>query len=194
MNSKSVPIETTLECLREVARETARRLGKKVRLHFAGDAPDWVGPELSRVQEALVQMIRNAIDHGIEFPETREKAGKPPVGEISIAFREEDGHVVVRIRDDGAGVDSRAVARRASQLGLVDVERTLAPHETLDLLFEPGFSTRESVNEVSGRGIGLDIVRENIESLGGKVEIDTTRGAGTTIMLRIPRKTAAEAA
>jgi two-component system chemotaxis sensor kinase CheA len=194
VNPKSVPIETTLESLREVAHETARRLGKKVRLHFAGDAPDWAGPELSLVQEALVQTIRNAIDHGIESPETREKAGKPPVGEISIAFTEEAGHVVVRVRDDGVGVDSRAVARRATQLGLVDAGHTLAPNEALDLLFEPGFSTRDSVSEVSGRGIGLDVVRENIESLDGNVEIDTTRGAGTTVTLRIPRKTAAEAA
>jgi two-component system chemotaxis sensor kinase CheA len=191
---KSSPLDSIFQTLREIARDTARRLGKDVRLHLAGEGAGWEGNDLSRLQEALVQVLQNAIDHGIEASDAREKIGKSRTGQIWVEFSEGNAESVVTVRDDGAGVDVAAVHRKAVGLGLVASPSALAAEDTLALLFQPGFSTKKTVTEVSGRGIGLDIVQSVADSFSGKVEIDTTRGKGTTLILRFPRKTRATAA
>ncbi len=184
----------TFHILREMGRDTARRLGKDVRLHLASELPQWRGPDLSRLGDALVQAVQNAIDHGIEPTAIREKSGKSSTGQIWVTFREEAEELLIVIRDDGAGVDLAAVNRKAVGLGLVGVETKLETRDTLALLFQPGFSTKKTVTEVSGRGVGLDIVQATAETFSGKVEIDTARGIGTTLTLRFPRENHAHAA
>lgn len=192
MNGESLP--PLFGTLREIARETARRLGKEVRLHLAGALPDRNADEIARIREALAQALRNAIDHGIESPSMRESAGKPRIGGIWVTFAEENGQTVVTVRDDGAGVDLSAVARKAVDLGIANASERLDARQTHAFLFHPGFSTKSAVTEISGRGIGLDIVRSVVDSFSGSAEIDTVRGEGTTLVLRIPRKNIATAA
>jgi two-component system chemotaxis sensor kinase CheA len=187
-------LEPTFHRLREVSRDTARRLGKEVRLHLSGKIADFDPRDLGRLQDALVQILQNAIDHGIEPVEIREKAGKPAAGQIWIEFSDQGQETIVSVRDDGAGVDLTAVTRKAIGLGLVSSTKTLPTGEALALLFQPGFSTKQTVTEVSGRGIGLDIVQATVDRFSGKVEIDTTRGKGTTIQIRFPTKNHAFAA
>ena len=194
MSERISSLEPTFHHLREIARDTARRLGKEVRLHLSGKVADWDPRDLSRLQDALVQILQNAIDHGIEPARIREKAGKPAAGQIWIDFTNERDETVVTVRDDGAGVDLAAVARKAIGLGIIASADTLAAREALALLFQPGFSTKKTVTEVSGRGIGLDIVQVAAEAFSGKAEIDTTRGKGTTIQIRFPTKKRALAA
>lgn len=187
-------LESVFPALREIVRETARRLGKDVRFHLAGKIYGRNKNELSRIQEALVQALQNAIDHGIESAVERTNAGKSATGQIWVEIFEENAETVVTIRDDGAGVDLAAVSRKAVGLGIVDSPGSLAVKESLALLFQPGFSTKKTVTEISGRGIGLDIVQTVVESFSGKVEIDTTRGKGTTLILRFSRENSAIAA
>ena len=188
MAERPSPLESTFQSLREIARDTARRLGKEVRLHLKGSATEWGASDLSRIQEALVHSLTNAIDHGIEAASERETLGKPAAGQIWISFDEENGESVVSIRDDGAGIDLSAVHRKALGLGLLASPHELALEESLELIFQPGFSTKNAVTEVSGRGVGLDIVRAVAESFSGKAGIDTTRGKGTTVFLRFPKR------
>lgn len=194
MTERSANPESLFPTLREIVRDTARRLGKDVRLHLSGEIRGRHENEISRIQDALVQALRNAIDHGIESAAVRAKAGKSAAGQIWVEFTEENAETVVTIRDDGAGVDLVAVSRKAVGLGIVDAPEALPAKESLALLFQPGFSTKKTVTEVSGRGIGLDIVQSVVESFAGKVEIDTTRGKGTTLVLRFGRKSTAAAA
>jgi two-component system chemotaxis sensor kinase CheA len=188
VNVQSSPLDLTIQAVREVARDTARRLGKEIDFHFSGEAPGWVTADFSRVQAALIQAVRNAIDHGIESKAVREKKGKSPIGQIWLDFTESGEETVIQIRDDGAGIDFGAVRRKAIGLGLVPATARPTPRETFALLFEPGFSTKNKATEVSGRGVGLDIVLSVTDSFSGKVEIDTTRGKGCTLTLRLPRR------
>ncbi len=194
MAGRSSAFELTLQHLRDTVRETSRSLGKDVRLHVEGDAHEWNDEDLSRLREALAHAVRNAIDHGIESPKVRSKSGKNPVGRIDLRFASEENATVVTVEDDGAGVDLDAVSRKAARLGLVVSTEALAARESLALLFEPGFSTKKTVTEISGRGIGLDLVQSVAISFGGAVEIDTAHGKGTKLVLRLPRKKPAKAA
>ena len=180
------PLEATLQILRDLSHGTARRLGKEIRFHVTSVITVYRGPDLSRVGEVLTQVIQNAVDHGIESPEVRQKCGKDPTGNLWLHFSESEHAVVITLRDDGAGVNIAAVRRKAIALGLLEEGREAPVSETLSVLFQPGFSTKKTVTEVSGRGIGLEIVRSTTEALAGAAEVDTVQGKGTTFTLRFP--------
>jgi two-component system chemotaxis sensor kinase CheA len=141
---------------------------------------------IDRLNDPLVHLIRNSMDHGIETPEARRAAGKRPTGTIHLSARHSGANVLVRVSDDGRGLDAEAVRARAVEQGLIDGDARLAEAEIFALIFEPGFSTAREVTEVSGRGVGMDIVRRSVEGLRGSIDIASRPGAGLTITLRLP--------
>ncbi|MGC9154946.1 MAG: chemotaxis protein CheA [Ferrimicrobium sp.] len=188
MQTRMQPLESLFAKLPRLVRDLARSLGKQVVLATAGGDTELDRGILEALRDPLVHLLRNAVDHGIESAEDRQKAGKEPVGHIEILARHEGGSVMITIADDGAGIDPSVIADRALRLGLVTAESlgSMSARERSDLIFLPGFSTSEEVTSVSGRGVGMDVVRTNIEQVSGTIEINSQKGAGTTVVLRIP--------
>jgi two-component system chemotaxis sensor kinase CheA len=141
---------------------------------------------IDEIGEPLLHMIRNSVDHGIETPAERVAAGKTPTGTILLSAAQESSHVVITIMDDGAGIDPDEVRKKAKQRGLLKPEQVLADREAVQLIFSPGFSTCEEVTDVSGRGVGLDVVLKSIERLSGLVEVETVPGVGTKFTIQLP--------
>lgn len=171
-----------------VIRDMSRQLGKQIELSIQGESVELDKSIIEALGDPLTHLIRNSADHGIELPEARKQAGKPEQGTIELIARHEGGQVFVEIIDDGAGIDPAKIKRKAVDQGLI-APRTaeeLSDREALRLIFAPGFSTAEQVSDVSGRGVGMDVVRSNIERIGGTVDIDATPGAGTRITLKLP--------
>jgi two-component system chemotaxis sensor kinase CheA len=138
------------------------------------------------IGDPLVHMIRNAVDHGIEPPQEREAGGKPPHGQVRLAAFHAGGNVVVELSDDGRGLDRERIVRKAIERGLIESEKGLSDGEVWNLIFEPGFSTAEQVTDISGRGVGMDVVRRSIQSLRGRVDISSRAGRGTTFTMKLP--------
>ena len=185
---RTTPLLRILEPLPRAAREIAEKLGKKVEVVLRGAELELDRSILDRLGDPLVHLLRNAVDHGLEDPAARLRAGKPEAGRIEIEARRERDMILIAVRDDGAGIDLDAVRRRAVEAGLLphDVAVDLPPEQLAGLIFHAGLSTAASVSEVSGRGVGMDAVRATTESLGGTVEVRTTRGSGTTLTLSLP--------
>jgi two-component system chemotaxis sensor kinase CheA len=185
---RTTPLQRIVEPLPRAAREVAERAGKRVEVTIGGAGLELDRSILDRLSDPLVHLLRNAVDHGIEAPAVREAAGKPAVGRIVIEARREKDSIRISVSDDGAGIDLDRLRARAVESGLLhaDLADDLPPHAIAALVFEPGLSTADHVSEVSGRGVGMDAVRTTIESLGGSVELDTRRGAGTTTTLIVP--------
>ena len=141
---------------------------------------------LESIGDPLVHLVRNAVDHGIEMPDERAAAGKSETGQLGLHAYHEAGNIVIEIRDDGAGIDTERVLGKAKDKGLVDPDEMLPDSAVYDLLFHPGFSTADQVSDVSGRGVGMDVVRRNIQSLGGNVEVNSTKGQGSVFTIRLP--------
>jgi two-component system chemotaxis sensor kinase CheA len=177
-----------MEPLPRVARELAERLGKRVEVELAGAELELDRSILDRLGDPLVHLIRNAVDHGIEPAGERRRAGKSPTGRIRIEARRDRDTIRVAVHDDGAGIDLDAVRARAVAAGFVhgDLAEDLPPEEIAALVFRPGLSTATEVSDVSGRGVGMDAVKAIIESLGGRVELESRRGLGITTTLVVP--------
>jgi two-component system, chemotaxis family, sensor kinase CheA len=143
---------------------------------------------IEHIADPLVHLIRNCLDHGLELPDVRVKAGKPAAGTVKVDARQEGDQIVVTIADDGRGIDPDRVTAKAIERGLITAElaRSMSRREVLDLIFRPGFSTVEVATNVSGRGVGMDVVRTNLKKLNGVVELESTVGKGTTVILRVP--------
>ena len=189
-----MPAATLLRPLARMVRDTARDLGKEVDLQIIGDDISVDRAVLDRLHDPLMHLIRNAIDHGIEIPEERLAQGKSKAGHLALRVRSEGNQVLISVEDDGCGIDAGKVAA-------VAVERQLASQEELDgmsrdevlhLVLRPGFSTREVVTDVSGRGVGMDVAQTNLATLGGNIRLDTAVGKGTTVTLRVPLTLATE--
>ncbi len=188
MKTRMQPIEHVWSKMPRVVRDLAKMLGRDVRIEMTGGDTELDRSLLEAVKDPLTHLVRNAVDHGIEAPEDRRRAGKRPQGLVTLRAYHSNGQVVVEITDDGAGIDPEKVGRTAVVKGLRtagDVA-AMAPSELLDLLFLPGFSTAAKVTNVSGRGVGMDVVRTNIEAIGGSVDVESTVGTGTTWRMRIP--------
>jgi two-component system chemotaxis sensor kinase CheA len=183
---RMVPLRQVFEKLSRVVRRLRRDLGKEVRLDIRGADTELDKLIVEELVDPLVHLVRNAFDHAIESSEERAAAGKPHEGAIRIEASQRGNHVVIEVADDGRGIDAAAVRARAEACGLVAPGETLSHKETLDLVFFPGLSTRETVTETSGRGVGMDVVRANLTALGGLVDVDSTRGRGTTVTLTLP--------
>ncbi len=179
---RKVPLQRELKEIPRFARDLARSLGKRVQVRISG-AENLVDRRLlDHLADPLLHLVRNAVDHGIESPEERARAGKPPVGTIFVNAARKDGQLVVQVADDGWGVDEEKVLARAEELGMARSDEDL-----LDILVRPGFSTREEASAVSGRGVGLDLVNQQVSrALGGELRMQTRKGGGTAFTLKVP--------
>ncbi len=188
MKTRMQPIGTVWSKFPRLVRDVSRMCGKDVRLEFSGGETELDKSVVESIKDPLTHIIRNSIDHGIERPEARVAAGKPAQGVVMMRAYAEGGQVIIEISDDGGGIDPDKVLRRAIERGLVSAEEAprISQREILGMVFRPGFSTAETVSQVSGRGVGMDVVKTNLQKLGGIVDVDSTVGAGTTVRLTIP--------
>jgi len=186
MSMRMVPIRGAFQKMTRLVRDTAYELGKEIRLELKGEETELDRTVIEEIGDPLVHMIRNAADHGIELPGDREAAGKPAIGTIRLEAYHEGGFVVIRLSDDGRGLDPVKLRAKAIERGLIAADAQLTPREALELIFAPGFSTASQVTDLSGRGVGMDVVRRNIERLRGKIEIDSVPGSGTSFTIFMP--------
>ncbi|HEX7045109.1 MAG TPA: chemotaxis protein CheA [Burkholderiales bacterium] len=183
---RMLPIGFVFSRFPRLARDVSAMLGKQVELAISGERTELDKAIIERITDPLTHLVRNAIDHGIETPEERRRAGKPAYGSIRLDAYHKAGNVVIEVSDDGRGLDRQRILAKARALGLVAPEAELEPAQIDELIFMPGFSTAESINDLSGRGVGLDVVRSNIRALGGGVEVSSVPGRGTRFIIRLP--------
>lgn len=188
MKARMQPVSNIFSKMPRIVRDLSQSLGRRVRLQVEGQDTELDKSLLEAIKDPLTHAVRNSLDHGIEPPEVRLAAGKDPEGTLKLRASHEGSHVIIEVSDDGAGIAVDKVCKKAIERGLITSERAaqLSERELLGLIFLPGFSTAAAVTNVSGRGVGMDVVRTNVEKIGGKVEIDSRAGAGTTLRLRIP--------
>ncbi|MFA7588055.1 MAG: chemotaxis protein CheA [Novosphingobium sp.] len=186
MSIRAQPIGTVFNRVPRILRELAAATGKHVRLDVSGEATELDKTVVERLGEPLTHLIRNAVDHGIETVEQRLAAGKEPEGTLSLSAEHRSGRICIRISDDGQGIDRTRVLAKALEKGLIGPDAQLTPEEIDTLIFAPGFSTAATVTSVSGRGVGMDVVRQNVKELGGRITIESEQGKGTTMTLTLP--------
>jgi len=187
MTSRMVPVWQVFERFPRVVRDTARSLGKEVEFKIEGREIELDRSMLDEMGEPVLHLLRNSLDHGVEKPDDREKAGKPRVATLILTAERDRATVLIRVTDDGRGIDQARVLPRAKKLGLVEQETTkLTEQELVSIISRPGFSTAEKVTEISGRGVGFDIVATRVRSLGGSLEVHTDAGLGTSVSMRLP--------
>jgi two-component system, chemotaxis family, sensor kinase CheA len=186
MSLRMVPIKSTFQKMVRLVRDLARNCGKQVRLTMSGEDTEIDRNVVDELYEPMVHMIRNSMDHGLESPPEREAAGKDPGGEINLRAFHRGGNIVVEISDDGRGLDKARIIEKARSNGLITDESKLSDEEIFNLIFQPGFSTAKEVSEISGRGVGMDVVKKAIEKLRGRVDIQTRPGKGSTFVISLP--------
>ena len=185
MGVRMLPVEFAFSRFPRMVRDLAARLDKKVRLRTSGEATELDKGVIEKIVDPLVHLVRNAIDHGLELPAERRAAGKDETGTISLNAQHQGGHIVIEISDDGRGLDRERILRKAAERNL-PIGDNPTDAQVWDLVFHPGFSTAEQLTDLSGRGVGMDVVKKNIAALGGQVEIRSKKGAGTTVSIRLP--------
>ena len=186
MRVRMLPVSMGFGRLPRLVRDLSKKLSKKVDLVIEGAETEIDKTVLEQMMDPLVHLVRNAIDHGLEEPSVRQESGKRDTGIVRLTAYHQSGSVVIEIADDGAGIDADRIFRKAVERGIVGPDDELSDGEIQQLLFAPGFSTAEVVSDVSGRGVGMDVVRRNIVDLGGQVDISSTLGKGTTVTVRLP--------
>jgi two-component system chemotaxis sensor kinase CheA len=188
LKTRMQPIEAAWKTLPRLVRDIANNLGKKINLVLEGEATELDRQVLELIKDPLLHMVRNAAGHGLETPAERLAAGKPEVGTLRLSASHEAGAIIVRIADDGRGLDTAAIRRKAAERGLVSqAEAELMPDaQAHQLIFAPGFSTAHAVTNLSGRGVGLDVARSNIEQISGQIDLTSTPGQGTAFTIKIP--------
>jgi two-component system chemotaxis sensor kinase CheA len=186
MRIRMLPISFAFNRFPRLVRDLSQRLDKKVNLKVSGEQTELDKTVMEKIGDPLVHLVRNCIDHGIELPEQRRAAGKPETGTIHLNAYHKGGSIMIEIRDDGAGVNRKKVLEKARARGIVGEAEVLSDEAVTDLIFQPGFSTVDVVSDISGRGVGMDVVRRNIKDLGGNVEIRSEQGQGTLFTIRLP--------
>jgi len=186
MRIRMLPIGFVFNRLPRLVRDISQQLGKQVELKISGEATELDKTVIERISDPLLHMVRNSLDHGIETPQVRHAAGKPETACIRIDASQRGGHVIVEIEDDGRGLDQDKILQRAVERGLVPNNAKLSAEQIAELVFLPGFTTADSVSDLSGRGVGLDVVRSNIHSLGGNIDVRSQAGHGTHFTIRLP--------
>ncbi len=186
MEIRMLPIRHVFERFPRLVRDLARQMGKEIELILEGENTRIDKAIIDEIGEPLVHLIRNSVDHGIEAPQMRVAHGKTPTGTILLSATQESNHVLITIMDDGNGIDAATVRRKAISRGLLKGDENLSEREIVQLIFSQGFSTRENVTELSGRGVGLDVVLKSIERLNGLVEVETVPGVGTKFIIQLP--------
>jgi len=187
MKARMQPVSNVFSKMPRLVRDLTHALGRRARLQMEGQETELDKSLLEAIKDPLTHAVRNSLDHGIETPAEREAAGKDPEGTLILRAVQEGSHVVVEVSDDGAGIAPEKIRNKAIERGLLTPERAaqLGERDLLQLIFLPGFSTATAVTNVSGRGVGMDVVSTNVEKIGGKVEIDSRVGKGTTLKLSI---------
>jgi two-component system chemotaxis sensor kinase CheA len=183
---RMLPIGTVFSVFLRLVRDLSAALGKEATFVAEGAETELDKTVIDRLKDPLIHIIRNSLDHGVEPPEERRKAGKAPAGRIVLSAGHSGGNVVIRIRDDGRGIDPERIRKKAVERGLLAPDADVSEKELLALLFEPGFSTAEKVSDVSGRGVGMDVVKKNIEAMRGTVDLENDPGKGTTTVITLP--------
>lgn len=183
---RMVQIGETFSRFRRVVRDVSNELGKEIELKIYGGETELDKTVVEKINDPLTHLIRNSLDHGIESPEQRLAAGKPAQGSVQLNAYHESGHIVIQIADDGAGLNSEKIVAKAIANGLIKPDHGLSQQEVYNLIFAAGLSTKEQATNLSGRGVGMDVVKKNIEALRGSVSIDSTPGEGTTISIQLP--------
>jgi len=186
LSIRMVPIGTTFSRFNRLVRDLSADLGKEIDLQTEGAETELDKTVIERLGDPLIHLIRNSCDHGIESPEVREAAGKPRRGLVRLTAYHTGPNVFIEIHDDGAGLDANAIHSKAVERGLLAPEATPSHQDLFNLIFQPGFSTAKTLSNVSGRGVGMDVVKRSIDALRGSVEVQSTKGQGTTIRLRLP--------
>lgn len=183
---RMVQIGPSFQRFQRVVRDVSRELGKDIALEISGGDTELDKSVVERIGDPLMHLVRNAMDHGIESTAARSAAGKPVRARVSLHACHDSGNIVIEVRDDGAGLDAEKIRNKAVERGLIAAGAVMSTNEIHQLIFEAGFSTADTVSNLSGRGVGMDVVRRNIESLRGTIEIDSTPRVGTTIRVRLP--------
>jgi len=188
MKTRMQPIKKVFGRFPRVVRDLSRSLNKEINLELVGEETELDKNLVEALADPLVHLVRNAVDHGIEMPEDRQRSGKPKTGTVSLSAKQEGDHILLMIKDDGAGMNAEKLRRKAVEKGLMDADTAtrLDERECYNLIFLPGFSTKSQISDISGRGVGMDVVKTRIAQLNGNVEIDSREGAGTEIRIKLP--------
>jgi two-component system chemotaxis sensor kinase CheA len=181
-----VQVGETFSRFHRVVRDTSRSLGKEIDLLVSGGETELDKSMVEMIADPLMHLVRNAIDHGLESPEEREAAGKSRRGRVGLHAYHDSGSIVIEVSDDGRGLDRERIRAKAQERGLIAPDEILSDEQTDLLIFAPGFSTAAAVTDISGRGVGMDVVKRNIEALRGVVRIASNKGTGTTVQIRLP--------
>lgn len=182
---RMLPVDAVFRRFPRLVRDLSSRLGKQVRLRTIGEGTELDKGLIERIADPLVHLVRNSIDHGLELPEVRRNAGKEETGTITLAASHQGGHIVIEVSDDGRGLNRERILAKAAERGL-SVPENPTDSQVWDLIFQAGFSTAEAVTDLSGRGVGMDVVRKNIQALGGEVQLESAAGQGTRVVIRLP--------
>jgi len=186
MAMRMVPIGQLFQRMARVVRDLTRKMGKQAELELIGEDTELDRNLVEELADPLMHMLRNSVDHGIESPEQRIAIGKPAVARLRLAAAHQSGNIVVEVSDDGAGLNRARILAKAVQNGVISSSETPSDSEVFNLIFQPGFSTAAQLTDVSGRGVGMDVVRRHVQKLRGRVEIKSVAGQGTTFYLKLP--------
>lgn len=186
MKVRMVPIGNAFNKFSRIIRDLSRQLGKEIELVIEGESTELDKTLVEQIADPLVHLIRNSCDHGVEMPDTRVASGKPAQGKIFLSAKQEGNHIIITIQDDGKGIPADIIRKKGIEKGLIKEEDILSEKEIFSLIFEAGFSTAEQVTNISGRGVGMDVVKKQIQKLKGVIDIDSKLGRGTTISIQLP--------
>ena len=186
MRMRMLPVSFVFNRFPRLIHDLSQKLGKQIELEMHGEGTELDKTVIEKVTDPLVHLIRNSVDHGIEKPADRIAAGKPATGKVVLSAYHKGGNIVIEIRDDGKGIDPEVVFNKAVEKGMVDANAVLDKRQIFDLILQPGFSTAAVVSDVSGRGVGMDVVKRNMETLGGSIDIESEKGVGSTFTVRLP--------
>jgi len=186
MRIRMLPISYVFNRVPRLVHDLSKKLKKSVNIKMTGEGTELDKTVLEKIGDPLVHLIRNAIDHGIEAPEIRRAAGKPETGTVHLNAYHKGGNIIVEIKDDGAGLNRSKIRSNAIKRGIYQDTDNIDDQNIIDLIFHPGFSTADTISDVSGRGVGMDVVRKNIKALGGNIEVDSKEGQGTSFTIRLP--------
>lgn len=186
MNIRMLPVSFAFNRMPRIVHDVSQKLGKEIDLVMDGEGTELDKTMLEQLTDPLVHIVRNSIDHGIETPDVRIAAGKPAMGTVKMAAFHQGGNIMIQITDDGAGIDYEVIEAKAIEKGVIDEDHSLSQDEIINLIFNAGFSTADVVSDISGRGVGMDVVRRNIKGLGGSVDVKTKLGEGSVFTISLP--------
>jgi two-component system chemotaxis sensor kinase CheA len=186
MSMRMIPVGQLFQKTARLVRDLSRKASKQVDLELVGEDTELDRNIVEDLGDPLMHMVRNAVDHGIETPEQRVKAGKPASARVTLKAGHQAGHIVIQVSDDGRGLDQAKILRKAREKGLIPEEAQLTESEIFNLIFHPGFSTADQITDVSGRGVGMDVVRKHVQKLRGRIDVMSEAGAGTTFLMKLP--------